>query len=189
MKIKNRYGILEHELELSWNIYGLALKAYSHADFLFFPANQKEKELVENSKSLRFLRVVCARTCVLEVTKLLDSGMNNHYNLWMLEERLRNKKFVGTVNISLQTLDEILDLLNQNRDEIKRVKTVRDKVVAHDDSNNHLIPRVILKDLLHLLSLIHIILCKLSNEQYQKICPPVPAEFKNIDIGNLLFRK
>jgi hypothetical protein len=186
MSIKNIYGILEHDLEMSWNIYGFALKAYNHTDFFFHQVPKEKRELISKSNSLKFLRVVCARTCVLEISKMLAPGASNHYSLWILENRIRNKKFVGTIKISKKTLDEILHLLNENKKEFERIKVVRDKIVAHDDYDNHIVPTNIYKYLLPSLNLIHSILCRLSKEQYNKECPPIPSKCIKLDIDKII---
>ncbi|MDC6390976.1 hypothetical protein PP182_19980 [Maribacter sp. PR1] len=182
ISILDEHGILEHELELSWRIYELALNAYHHADYLFLKASEEEKRIISNSKSLKFLRVVCARTCILELSKLLTKGRNNHYSFWNLVVRLKKKRFVGNINISAETLSEIERSLFTNKDIIEKIKTIRDKVVAHDDSNNHLISRQIFNNLLPLLELTHSILSKLCIEQYQKVCPPEPKNDIRLDI-------
>jgi hypothetical protein len=186
INIKDRFGILEHELEISWRIYEFALQAYIHADYLFFKVPKEKQELISKSSSLRFLRVVCARTCILEISKMLSQGPNNHYSLWILENRIRNEKFVGSINISKSTLNEILFMLNQNKKEFERIKTVRDKIVAHYDMDNTRVERNIHSILLPSLNLIHSILCKLTVEQYNRDCPPVPSEFKIMDIEQIV---
>ena len=184
--ILNIYGVLEHELELTWRIYELALKAYHHADYLFHKDRGDEMRIVSNSMSLKFIRIVCARTCVLEISKLITEGQNNHYSFWNLVNRIKNKKFVGNINISANTLSEIESSLLKNKDNIKTFKTIRDKLVAHDDFDNYLIPRPLLSDLLPLLEMTYNILCKLCVEQYQKECPPGPKNNVSMDLENFL---
>lgn len=184
--ILNKYGVLEHELELTWQIYELALKAYHHTDYLFNIDREGEMRIISNSKSLKFLRIVCARTCVLEISKLLTEGQNNHYSFWNLVNRIKNKKFIGNINISANTLSEIECSLFKNKDSIKTFKTIRDKLVAHEDFDNYLIPRPLLSDLLPLLEMTYNILCKLCVEQYQKECPPEPMKNVRMDLDNLL---
>ncbi|AWX44816.1 hypothetical protein HME9304_01821 [Flagellimonas maritima] len=186
VSIIDRYGVLEHELELTWKIYEFALKAYHHADYLFINAGEKEMKIIAKSNSLRYLRVVCARTCVLEISKLITKGQNNHYSFWNLVQRIRNERFVGNIKVTNKVLSEIENILEKNGANINKFIVIRDKLIAHDDFDNYQIPRPILGDLLPILEMTYNILCKLCVVQYDKVCPPEPKNLGGMDIEFIL---
>nr|WP_314492096.1 hypothetical protein [uncultured Chryseobacterium sp.] len=131
----NEKYLLE-ELEV---ISRIILNAKSSFDVVLFfnDDNHKKSSLINleriSSDFFKFVEMNFLRITIIELFKLYSQNTDDYYSFYCLKNRFNSGKKYADLEISNATIRDIAMTLKQCKNEIEKLRDLRNKVYAHND--------------------------------------------------------
>ncbi|WP_422860972.1 hypothetical protein ACOKFD_09390 [Flagellimonas sp. S174] len=118
-----------------WKISILSKKCLKYSYYLHKPDSPEELDYLNNSRDFEFVRHIMWRNAVIELSKLVSgSSKRDKYNIFHFIKKLKKDQYFGGFGIAEEKIKDWENRLEENRETINIVLSLRDKVYGHTDN-------------------------------------------------------
>jgi len=159
----------EFEFEISriTNIIFKAQEAYLIVKYLSSNENDDYTSYEKNMNSFfAYSKAIYWQVTVIELSKLYID--RERFNLIKFLNKLKPNGHFASINISESKVIEWQERISQSQSLIDNLKSQRDKVYAHDDSDNNVENIVSIEDTLKILTIAHEIAKEINNTHFKR---------------------
>ncbi|WP_073022128.1 AbiU2 domain-containing protein [Flavobacterium micromati] len=133
---------LKDELEIRvnkiWDILQLAKESFYYSYYLHKPHSVEELNYINSSNHFAFIKMSLWKVSVIELSKLFNkTESQDKFNLNKLLVNLKSDGHFRSLKLSSPKLADWEKRLAKNRETIKQIIDLRDKVYSHTDKNNN----------------------------------------------------
>jgi len=130
-----RENDLKIEIKNVWDIFINANECFHYSNYLHNPETQDELDYLNSSRDLQYIRHIMFRMLIIELSKLFSDKKGDRFNIQHLINKLNKNGNFGNMGISDDVLKRWDAEIDNNRETIETILTLRDKVYAHTDSD------------------------------------------------------
>ena len=118
-----------------WKISILAKKCLKYSYYLHKPDSPEELEYLNHSRDFHFIRHIMWRNSVIELSKLFSSSSKrDKFNIFHFIKKLKKDQYFGGFGIAVSKIKNWENRLEENRETITAILSLRDKVYGHTDN-------------------------------------------------------
>jgi len=136
MKDKNQLNREELDNKL-WRITEILITAkecFLYSKYLYKPESEEEAKYLQYSVHFHFIRHSLWRLSIIELSKLFStSKQRDRFNIVSFITQLKKDGHFANLNFDESIITKWEKRLSENKDQIDKILTLRDKVYAHTD--------------------------------------------------------
>lgn len=126
---------LQNDLTQISKIYTIAKETFDYCFYLHKPNSELEREYLSKNKHLIFIRHILWRQTVVEIFKLVSGGKNDKFGLSGFLSKLHQEEEVQK-KVGSDFFLKCKRRLRTNKNAIKNIGLLRDKIYAHTDRDS-----------------------------------------------------
>lgn len=157
---------LEKEIDSISMILTTCIQSFDYCFYLHSPKKEIESKYIENSFFFRFTRHTFWRLTIIELAKLTSNSRYQHFRIINLLQKLKKGGYYGKLGFNQQRIIEWEEELSRNKDILKKIETLRNKVYSHTDpnKNEYINSEITFNEIKRILNIIKGIIIEISKE-------------------------
>lgn len=176
----DRENDLKIEIKNIWDIFINANECFHYSNYLHNPETQDELDYLNDSRDLQYIKHIMWRMSIIELSKLFSGPKSqDRFNIQHLIDKLKKNGNFGNIGISDDVLTRWEDEIDKNRETIKTILNLRNKVYAHTDSDKTKYISIDLsyKEIELLLNIVEEIIRKIYSSVFETFADVEPVVF------------
>lgn len=125
---------LNNEINNIWNIYINANECFLYSNYLNNAETQLEFDYINSSRDFIYIGQIMWQTSIIELSKLFSDSKSDRFRILNLISKLKRNGYLGNMGITDEVLNQWETKIDENKELINSILTLRNKVYAHTDS-------------------------------------------------------
>ncbi|KOP38878.1 MULTISPECIES: hypothetical protein [unclassified Flavobacterium] len=126
---------IQTEINKIWLILVNAKECFHYSYYLHKPSTLEEQNYVDESVDFIFIRGILWKMAVTELSKLFSSKNSDRSSIIRFIEKFEKDGYFGSQKIDNKTVEEWKSDIENNKETINEIVTLRDKAYSHTDPN------------------------------------------------------